>query len=223
MAKIKYDVDPDMVSWLEGDPEHCDPKIAAWTLVAASGSIGAIRSRGLWHVVDGHLRKTVSDDTGVSRSVPSCFGRGQGIYAQSCDITTVIGSISERLQRVQILCGDWKRILTPTVAGWKYSRTKTFGVFLDPPYRGFVDGFYRDTDNGAISDRVEDWCREAPDDARVVLCGYEGEHDSLLSLGWMKIIGYGYGGRTVDKCVRERLWLSPACELPEQARIIGAE
>lgn len=80
MAKIKYDVDPDMVSWLEGDPEHCDPKIAALTLVAASGSIGTIRSRGLWHVVDGHLRKTVSDDTGVSRSVPSCFGRGQGIY-----------------------------------------------------------------------------------------------------------------------------------------------
>ena len=50
---------------------------------------------------------------------------------------------------------------------------------------------------------------------RIVLCGYDNEHDHLLSLGWRKTegkagSGAGYSTRN-DSGRRERLWLSPAC------------
>ncbi len=69
------------------------------------------------------------------------------------------------------------------------------------------------------------WCREwgSKPEVRIVVCGYEGEHDSLESLGW-QVVSWkaqgGYGNRREENLNkhRERLWLSPACVRIESAQ-----
>ena len=50
---------------------------------------------------------------------------------------------------------------------------------------------------------------------RVILCGYDTEHDALLERGWVVIegksgSGAGYSTNAANGR-RERLWLSPEC------------
>lgn len=46
---------PELVSWLEGGPEHHDAKAAAWWLYVSSCGIGDPFGPGPWRVIDGHL------------------------------------------------------------------------------------------------------------------------------------------------------------------------
>jgi DNA adenine methylase len=95
-------------------------------------------------------------------------------------------------------------------------------VFLDPPYdMGNTDPYA--SDGTGVAARVTEWClfNGANRLLRIVLAGYDGEHNILESLGW-RVIEWkargGYGnqsngaGRANAKL--ERLWLSPHC-LPE--------
>ena len=49
---------PELVSWLEGDPEAHDPKAAAWWLYVLACGIGDPFGPGPWRVVDGLLTDT---------------------------------------------------------------------------------------------------------------------------------------------------------------------
>ena len=66
-----------------------------------------------------------------------------------------------------------------------------------------------------IAEQVRDWCLTAPDHLRIVLCGYDQEHDTLLNHGWDVIEGKAGGGAgystRADNGRRERLWCSPSC------------
>ncbi|NBQ13065.1 MAG: hypothetical protein EBU31_00280 [Proteobacteria bacterium] len=64
------------------------------------------------------------------------------------------------------------------------------------------------------------WCEAngKRDDLRIVLAGYDGEHNRLESMGWLAVAwkargGYGSqgNGRGRENAARERLWLSPHC------------
>ena len=62
---------------------------------------------------------------------------------------------------------------------------------------------------------MRDWCATSTDGMRVILCGYDGEHDDLLGVGWSVIdgksgSGAGYSTNSANGR-RERLWLSPEC------------
>jgi hypothetical protein len=50
---------------------------------------------------------------------------------------------------------------------------------------------------------------------RVILCGYDTEHDDLLQHGWTVTEGKAGGGAGYSTNAlngrRERLWLSPSC------------
>ena len=48
---------PELVSWLEGDPENHDPKAAGWWLYVAACGIGDPWGGGPWRVIDGHLTR----------------------------------------------------------------------------------------------------------------------------------------------------------------------
>lgn len=89
----------------------------------------------------------------------------------------------------------------------------TIGVLLDPPYATSGD-LYAHGDTAIAAD-VADWCATAPTDLRIVLCGYDTEHDRLIDHGWRKAEGKAGGGAGYsirrDNGRRERLWLSPAC------------
>jgi 16S rRNA G966 N2-methylase RsmD len=86
-------------------------------------------------------------------------------------------------------------------------------VFLDPPYATSGD-LYAETTAG-IGEQVRTWCETAPTDLRIVLCGYDDEHDALIERGWTVVEGKAGGGAGYstrsDNGRRERLWLSPAC------------
>ena len=132
-------------------------------------------------------------------------------------------ALQQRLAQVRIACGDWRRTTTPSVLRAGTGPDNARAVFLDPPYATSGD-LYAETTAG-ISDQVRDWCAAQPDTIRlpggslaplrIILCGYDNEHDALLDHGWTRIegkagSGSGYSTRA-DNGRRERMWCSPAC------------
>ena len=228
---------------LEGDPDYFDAKIAGWWVWGISVWIGggfcgdSHRGAGPWVVEDGMLVNG-GQLAGVTRGMPSLHDRGMhrkrpmigkgghGITRQriqtSCDNgingqTDIYGwfaTLSDRLRRVRVCCGDWRRILgqSPTTA------IGMTAVFLDPPY-GADTGRDRDLyseDSGTVAAEVRDWAVENGDNPllRIALCGYEGEHqmpDSWECLYWTANGGMANQGDSRENRRRERIWFSPAC------------
>ena len=214
-------------SWLEGDPEAHDPKAAGWWLYVAACGIGDPWGPGHWIVRDGHLvdkRKHVaSAGRGVNRALPHLGNAGQGVNRalphlgdagkHEEQVALYLSRLASRLERVRITCGSWERVVKPSGLRATAGGDGTVGVFLDPPYATSGD-LYAETNAGTGHDVAHDvnlWCRTADPNLRIVLCGYDNEHDHLLGLGWRVMSwksGGGYGGKESD---RERLWISPAC------------
>jgi hypothetical protein len=80
-----------------------------------------------------------------------------------------------------------------------------------------------------VAGDVRAWCEANGDnpDLRIVLAGYEGEHNVLEAKGW-RVIAWkaqgGYGSRA-DKAGREnaskeRLWFSPHCLDDRQGKLL---
>lgn len=75
----------ELVSWLEGDPEHHDAKAAGWWLYVTAAGIGDPFGPGPWRVVDGHLRDSRklphlgNAGRGVNRELPHLGDAGQGV------------------------------------------------------------------------------------------------------------------------------------------------
>jgi hypothetical protein len=142
--------------------------------------------------------------------------------------------LSARLRHVRILNGSWERLCTG-------GATKSLavrmggghcGVFLDPPY---ADTAERDAnvyahDSLSVAHDVRAWCvKNGPDPKlRIVLAGFDGEHNELESLGWRSVEWYRAGflkggmgntatGGSTTQQVKERLWLSPHCLSPRLA------
>jgi len=107
------------------------------------------------------------------------------------------------------------------------------GVLLDPPYlvaAGRDPSIYAEED-GTASERARAWALEHGDDPklRIVLCGYEGEHEMPASwrvVKWKAAGGYAAAAGNGENAERERLWLSPHClrfePEPEQLQLLEA-
>lgn len=227
---------PELISWLEGDPEHCDAKAAGWWLYVAACGIGDPWGQGPWRVIDGHLRDTRTlphfgdAGQGVCRQLPHLGDAGQGVnralphlgpargVARGVDTSTsaiaqYMHDLSARLSRVRITCGDWSRVTKPAVIHTGTGGDGARALLLDPPYATGSDVYGgQQTD---VADAVRQWCLSAPGDLRIVLAGYDHEHDELLRRGWHVVQGKsgrgcGYSTR-LDNGRRERLWCSPSC------------
>lgn len=136
-------------------------------------------------------------------------------------IYTWFRQLSERLRYVRVVCGDWSRICG---GDWQ-DGMGVCGIFFDPPYslEAQRDNNIYDQEDGEVAHRVREWCKErgSRKSHRIILAGYEGEHEGLEGLGWTVYAwktGGGYSGITnknkVDKGLnrfRERLWCSPFC------------
>ena len=221
---------PDLASWLEGDPEAHDPKAAAWWLYVCACGIGDPWGPGPWRVVDRHLRDTRhlgNAGRGVNRELPHLGNAGQGVNRElphlgdAGKLDGYVHALAMRLARVRITCGDWRRVVKPSVTRSGSGGDGTHAIFLDPPYATSGD-LYAETNSGKGHDVAHDvnlWCRTADPKLRIVLCGYDNEHANLESLGWRVMSwksGGGYGDKETD---RERLWLSPACIQAEQTSL----
>lgn len=64
---------PELIHWLEGDPEQHDPKAAGYWLYGTSASIGSPFDSGPWQVIDGKLARRQSG-AGIQRHLtPDTF------------------------------------------------------------------------------------------------------------------------------------------------------
>lgn len=130
--------------------------------------------------------------------------------------------LANRLQRVRITCGSWERVVKPSVTRSGTGGDGVRAVFLDPPYATSGDLYAESSEGVALA--VRDWCMTAPREMRVILCGYDAEHDDLLAKGWAVIEGKAGGGAGYSanglNGRRERLWLSPACIGSQQQSLL---
>lgn len=136
-------------------------------------------------------------------------GHGDGVHSSEVrpQLYEYFEQLAHRLRYVRVLCGDWRRALTPSVT----TSHGITGVLLDPPYAGSTGrkaNLYA-ADGLDISPEVRDWALEHGEDPnfRIVLCGFEGEHEmppSWRCVAWRPRTSF----KNADK---ERLWLSPHC------------
>ena len=172
---------------------------------------------------------------GVNRKRPRLAGGGhsphQPIADPVGDRDAYLLALADRLRRVRVCCGDWSRVVTNGATSYG----ATVGVFLDPPYLGDVrtKDLYT-VDDHSIAHAARDWALSKGDDPRfrIVLAGYEDEHEALMPRSWRRIAysankAYGtsraVGGGTGNDANRhkERLWLSPHCLGGESAAAGG--
>lgn len=176
-----------------------------------------VHKRGL--AVNSQQRPHISDAgrgvLSLGRQLPCISGdsgaSGRGIHASAGrDVYSWMAELSERLRRVRVCCGDWRRILGP-------SPTTCIGVtavLLDPPYSAEAgrDGSLYAEEDLAVAHDVREWAvanGENPD-LRIALCGYEGEHEmpaDWTCVAWEAAGGYG----SKANARRERIWFSPHC------------
>jgi hypothetical protein len=151
---------------------------------------------------------------GINRQLPHLSG-GQGINRKQF-IKDWFVALADRLRDVRVACGDWSRVCGPSILRVGGG---VCGIFLDPPYAADerAEVYATETD---CARQVADWCAANGNrpDLRIVLAGYDGEHNRLEELGWRVHVwkaNGGYGntsdGRGRKNTSRERLWLSPHC------------
>lgn len=212
---------------LEGDPDYYDAKIAGWYLWANASWIGTgfCAGEGRWNT-DGVRRVDIRGDAGrgAPRQLPHLGNAGHGVRRQ-VDAARIdwlkswFADIQACIENTRVACGEWGRIVTPTLLG---VQTPT-GVFLDPPYEmgGRHKGVYTH-DAHDIAVDVARWAIEAAaPTVRIVYAGYAGgEVDALMQDAGWRVYAWkgwsGYQGQSKDNTNRhrERLWYSPACLEP---------
>ena len=209
------------VERLTTDPDYYDVKIAGWWVWGICQWIGSGWCRRALAVDDADAGNA---GMGVHRKRPHLGDAGRGVHRQlphlgdagrGVDLVDYLRSLSDRLRRVRVCCGDWTRVLGPTPT----EKNGITGVLLDPPYdtrAGRVGGLYAvDTD---VSAAVREWAIANGNNPklRIALCGYDTEHvmpDGWACVAWKACGGYGSqsNGRGRANAERERIWFSPHC------------
>lgn len=222
---------------MKTDPDYFDAKIAGWWVWGICQWIGSgWCSRPEWRgrgnasrssrgiaTLDRNRPQIKRGGNGVRRNMPmqipdisgdgGATGRGVHASARSAPLEEWFLDLQDRLRRVRVCCGDWKRILGPSPT----TKIGITAVFLDPPYASERSAVYNE-ESFSVANDVRIWAIEngSNPDLRIALCGYHGEHDMP---GWdcvaWKAPG-GYGNQGVDTAGRdnaklERIWFSPHC------------
>lgn len=225
---------------LMADPDYFDSRAAGWWIWGVSAWVG-----GDWMTGKGPYSGNYETPLGVFRKLPMMAGNhgGKGIHRvpknldnnasgqlEEVSLQTLedtFALISNRLRRVRISCGDWKRltksVMTPAAG-------KATGVFLDPPYdpsqrRDLLYG-KSDTSQGSVHEESRDWALENGhrEDLRIAYCSYSEEAESNLfqENGWIPLnwqAAGGYGLQSADSRAnsnrnREVIWFSQNCLQP---------
>jgi hypothetical protein len=226
------------------NPWWFDAQVAGWWCWGACAWIGdgwcANTTRKLIHL--GNEGRGVN---APSRQLIHVGNEGMGVHAPRrgagvadddagvVDVREWMRRLQARLRPVRVACGDWHRVVaSPTTlfpAGRGQSSYRC-GVFLDAPYSEGAADYAVGGTGTALQARVQAWALEHGDDPRlrIVVAGYEGEHEALQRAGW-RVEGWktkgGYASQNEDGNAnqrRERLWLSPHCEGGKQRSLFDA-
>ena len=180
------------------------------------GNAGQGVNRGLPHLGNA--------GQGVNRELPHLGNAGQGDLDR---LAAYLTALSDRLRRVRITCGDWRRVVGPSVTRSGCGGDGSRAVFLDPPYATSGDLYAHADGHQTVAADVREWCASKDADGLLLaLCGYDDEHDDLLGAGWSVIEGKAGGGAGYstrkDNGRRERIWLSPECHIAQPDLFGGA-
>ena len=228
---------------LIADPEWFDARVAGWWCWGACAWIG-----DGWCVAEvrklPHLGDAGRGINSPSRQLPHLGDEGMGVHAprrgravgtDHVDVESVDGwirALAARLRAVRVACGDWRRVVASSSVLFPAGRSNpgyVAGVYLDPPYAEGAADYAVGGTGSTLSAEVRAWCEEHDRDPRVriVLSGYEGEHDTLQRRGWRVAEwrtkgGYSSAGGDNANQRRERLWLSPHCVGARQPGLFDA-
>jgi site-specific DNA-adenine methylase len=228
---------------LDADPDYFDPLVAGRWVWGACAWIGSgwcsdprkkAAARNAGQGINRQLPHVGDAGRGIHRKLPHVGDAGRGIHrklphvgdaGRGAALLAYIEDLSARLHGVRVCCGEWDRVLGPSVT-FRHGIT---AVFLDPPYAeeaGRADGLYAN-DDLHVSHAVREWAiaNGTNRQLRICLAGYEGEHDlpeSWECVEW-KTRG-GYGSQRQDgeneNPHKERLWFSPYCIKPARVRTL---
>lgn len=132
-------------------------------------------------------------------------------------ITAWMLALQARLRNVRVACGDWSRVLGPSVT----EKIGVAGILLDPPYGDTArDPSIYTHDDMSVAADVRAWAigNGSNPMLRIALCGYEGEHEMPAEwscVAWKALGGYAAAAGNHDNSRRERIWFSPACLRPQ--------
>lgn len=152
-------------------------------------------------------------------SSPQSAQKPRGItkYAAPGALLAYFARLQERLRRVRLLCGDWRRCVKPSIT----TNHGLTGLFLDSPYPSAEHdmGYHGDND---IWYQVAEWAAAHGDDPllRICVCGYFSEQaDAMFPPTWERLRWEARGGysnqsangRGRENAKRECCWFSPHC------------
>lgn len=181
-----------------GDPRYFDAVLAGWWAWGACVNLAGAwcDGRGPWRRVKGRLIKVGAP--GISRSIPRLTSR-----PTVATMAKWVARLHERLKSVRITCGDWARVLKPSVT----THLGLTGAMLDPPY---LDSESMYSCSAACANDVADWAKENGDNPlfRIVLCGHEGDY--AMPASWRRRLWDRPHYRAKNP-QRECLWFSPHC------------
>lgn len=187
---------------MHNDPEFYDVKMAGYWVYGICASVGSnwLQSKGL-------------------KALPILSSAGGGIHGLTANINDWMNKLQQRLKRVRVINGDWKRVITPSVLhnNVGLSNKDITAVFLDPPYDfSSRDKVYKNDND--IFKEVCQWAVANGDNPklRIALCGYDGDHGipetwnkyCWQTSGGMANIGNGQGRKNSKK---EVIYFSPYC------------
>jgi hypothetical protein len=124
-------------------------------------------------------------------------------------LLTYFKELNQRMERVDVLCGDWRRCVTKSLL---FNRRGTTAIMLDPPYSTDVrwGGIYGYDGGPHLSRQVREWAvahGECPR-LRIAFCGLADEHDMPRS--W-NVLPWSNAGGAKGRRNLERIWFSPHC------------
>lgn len=208
---------------LIADPEYYNAKLAGYWVWCASCWIGsgmtkknAVPDVTAFKGINTCKRPALEHSVGINCGQVRNISREGGVQ-RAVPIYDWLNALSLRLRCVKVVCGDWSRVCG---GNWQDSKLPC-GIFFDPPYSDEKrkNNIYS-VDSMTVAHEVREWAKKRGDNEnyRIIIAGYDGEHDELLNYGWTveswKANG-GYGnqgnGQGKENAKRERLWLSPYC------------
>jgi D12 class N6 adenine-specific DNA methyltransferase len=160
----------------------------------------------------------------IANQIPALDPGGRGAFRASGpekgNLYVYMRGLAARLRRVRVCCGDWSRVMGPTVT----EKHGTTAIMLDPPYDESERVNCYSTETPGVAADVRAWCLANGDNPllRIAYCSY-GEADPMP--GWERVkwaAAGGYGsqgnGRGRANAKRETIDFSPACLKPKKAQ-----
>jgi hypothetical protein len=216
---------------MKADPHHCDAQVAGWWVWGACAWIGQGWCHG-WQRGHGHQPEQLPHlgdaGRGINRKLPHLGDAGRGINrklphlgdaGRGAQIRAYFDAIACRLRDVRIACGDWLRVLGPSVT----FRHGTTAILFDPPYGEGAMEYAAGGNATSIAQDVAQWAIENGNnpELRIAYCGYDGAvefPESWECHAWKNRGGYGSqgDGEGRENAVRERIWFSPHCLRPQE-------